>query len=107
MKKKKLFFYVFLLFFICYIIFFVIGESGYYEYKMQRKTVMTNEAMERFESDIKKGKDVSIEDYVVNSEKDYTTTLTKATNKVSKSVNKMLKRVVEGVFKVLGSFVEN
>lgn len=68
---------------------------------------MTNESMQRFENDIKEGKDVSIENYVVSSEKDYTTNLTRTTNKVSKTVNKMMKRAVEGVFKVLGSFVQN
>lgn len=107
MNKKKLFLNIFFILFICYIICFVIGESGYYEYKLQRKTVMTNESMQKFEEDVKEGKDVSIEDYVVSSEKDYTTTLTRTTNKVSTSVNKMMKRGIEGVFKVLGSFVEN
>ena len=107
MSKKKVFINIFLLLFIGYIVCFVIGESGYYEYKLQRKTVMTNESMQKFEEDVKEGKDVSLEDYVVSSEKDYTTTLTRTTNKVSKSVNKMMKKTVEGVFKVLGSFVEN
>lgn len=107
MNRKKIFKNIFWLLFIGYIVCFVISESGYYEYKLQKRTVMTNESMQRFEEDIKEGKDVSLEDYVVSSEKDYTTTLTRTTNKVSTSVNSVLKKGIEGVFKVLGSFVEN
>ena len=63
--------------------------------------------MKQFEKDIKEGKDVRREDYLVSTEKDYTSTLTKGTNKVSIKVNCILKKGIEGVFKVIGSFVED
>lgn len=44
---------------------------------------MTKESMERFEKDLKDGKDVLMEDYVVNTTKDYTSRLTTGTNRVS------------------------
>ena len=62
--------------------------------------------MKRFEKDIEDGKDVTLEDYTVPTSKDYTTRLTKGTNKVSIGVNKVLKKGIEGVFKVLGNFVK-
>ena len=62
--------------------------------------------MAKFEKDLKEGKDVTLEDYVVDTEKNYTTSLTRSTNKVSLEVNNVLKKGIESVFKVLGSFVE-
>lgn len=105
MNKQKIFKLSFAVLFLSFLIGYVIERTGYYEYNLQNKTVMTNEAMRRFEDDIKEGKDVTIEDYVVNTEKDYTSVLTKTTNKVSVSVNKYLKKGIEGIFNVLGSFV--
>ena len=106
MDKKKIFKTVFLCFFLAFIVSYVIEKTGYYEYNLQNKTIMTNEAMAQFEKDLAEGKDVTQEDYVVSTEKDYTSTLTKATNKVSIKVNKLLKKGIEGVFGIVGTFVE-
>lgn len=106
MDKKKIFKVIFICLFIAFLISYVIEKTGYYEYNLHNKMVMTNEAMKQFENDLKEGKDVREEDYVVSTEKDYTSVLTRNTNKVSIKVNKLLKKAVESVFNVLGSFVE-
>ena len=107
MNKKKIFKIIFFSLFLAFVISYVIEKTGYYEYNLQNKMVMTNEAMKQFEQDIKEGKDVRREDYLVSTGKDYTSTLTKGTNKVSIKVNSILKKGIEGVFKVIGSFVED
>lgn len=104
--NKKLFKSLFFLCFIAFLIAYIIEETGYYEYNLQNKTILTNEQMKKFEEDTKNGKDVTLEDYLVHTEKDYTTHLTNSTNKVSEEVNILLKNGIEGVFKVLGKFVE-
>ncbi len=106
MDKKKIFKNIFLCFFLAFVVSYVIEKTGYYEYNLQNKTIMTNEAMARFEQDLAEGKDVREEDYVVSTEKDYTSTLTNTTNKVSIKVNKLLKKGIEGVFRIIGTFVE-
>ena len=105
-KKKKIVNYVLTIMFLSFVISYVIEKSGYYEYNLQNKTIMTNDAMARFEKDIADGKDVTLEDYVVTTEKDYTSSLTRTTNKVSVKVNNFLKKGIEGVFKIVGTFVE-
>ena len=105
-KKKKIVKYIIGSMFIAFVISYVIEKSGYYEYNLQNKTIMTNEAMARFEKDIADGKDVTLEDYIVTTEKDYTSNLTRTTNKVSTRVNVFLKKGIEGVFKIVGTFVE-
>ena len=107
MNKKKIFKIIFFSLFLAFVISYVIEKTGYYEYNLQNKMVMTNEAMKQFEQDIKEGKDVRREDYLVSTEKDYTSTLTKGTNKVSIKVNTLLKNGIEGMFRVFGSFVED
>ena len=107
MNKKKIFKVVFIILFVAFIISYAIEKTGYYEYNLQNKMIMTTEAMEKFEKDVSEGKDVRREDYLVSTEKDYTSTLTKGTNKVSIKVNSILKKGIEGVFKVIGSFVED
>lgn len=106
MDKKKCVKYVFVLLFLAFIVSYAIEKSGYYEYNLHNKVIMTNEAMAQFEKDLADGKDVTKEDYVVSTEKDYTSNLTRTTNKVSVNVNKFLKKGIEGVFKIVGTFVE-
>jgi len=105
-KKVKIFKCVFISLFLAFVISYVIEKSGYYEYNLQNKVIMTNEAMAKFEKDIAEGKDVTKEDYIVSTTKDYTSTLTRTTNKVSIKVNQFLKSGIEGVFKIMGTFVE-
>lgn len=105
MDKNKMFKMIFMCLFLSFIIAYVIVKSGYYEYNLHNKTVLTNESMKQFEKDVSEGKDVTIEDYVVNTSIDYTTRLTRNTNKVSTRVNGILKRGIEGMFKVLGKLV--
>lgn len=105
-KKTKIVKYIFITLFLAFIISYVIERTGYYEYNLQNKVILTNEAIARFEKDLADGKDVTREDYVVSTEKDYTSNLTRTTNKVSVKVNQFLKKGIEGVFKIVGTFVE-
>ena len=57
MNKKKICKFVFICLFLSFVVSYVIEKTGYYEYNLQNKMIMTNEAMERFEKDVKEGKD--------------------------------------------------
>jgi len=106
MDKKKLIKGLFFIFFLSFLVSYIIERSGYYEYNLEKRTVLTNESMKKFERDVEEGKDVTLEEYMVPTSKDYTSGLTKNTNKVSKGVNKVLKKGIESVFKLLGNFVK-
>ncbi len=106
MDKKKLVKSVFFIFFLAFLISYIIERSGFYEYNLEKRTSLTNESMRKFEKDISEGKDVTLEDYAVPTSKDYTSSLTRRTNKVSLGVNRVLKKGIENVFRVLGNFVK-
>ena len=106
MDKNKFIKGVFFIFFLAFIISYIIERSGYYEYNLEKRTILTSESMRKFEKDISEGKDVTLEDYAVPTSKDYTSSLTRKTNKVSVGVNKILKGGIENIFKILGNLVK-
>ncbi len=74
MKKKKNYFLIFmLLIFLVFLILYISKETGYYEYKAHSKSALTQEQIIKFEKDLSEGKNVTIDDYVVNDKMDYTT----------------------------------
>lgn len=97
-------------FVICIIIIFfcayVIEASGYYEYNLSNKRNLTQEQIEQFENDVKEGRDIDIQDYVTDSTVDYSNKLTKATTKISLSINDYLKSKIKSVFSILNKMVE-
>ena len=64
--------------FFLYLSLTIAMESGYYEAKLSEKTTITKEAMERFEEDVRLGKEVDITDYVTDIHQDYSNSTTKA-----------------------------
>lgn len=89
-----------------FVVSYIIYETGYYEYKLQRKTVLTKEQIEQFEKDVKEGKDVTLNEYMIDSEIDYSTKLTDTTVKISSKVNKYFKNGVELIFKQVNKLVQ-
>ena len=105
MKKDKIFKLIIVILFITYIICFIISESGYYEYKMQERTILTNEQIKKFEEDVKNNINVDINDYTTPEYIDYTNKFTKGVNNTSNLIKKYIKKIVEGSFKILNSLV--
>jgi len=106
MKKNKIAKIFLLLVCFAFVVSYIIYETGYYEYKLQNRTVLTKEQMEQFERDVEAGKDVTLNDYLVETEVDYTNTLTDATFKISNKVNLYFKKGVELVFKQVNRLVQ-
>ena len=48
-----------------------LAVSGYYQTELQKRTVLTQEAIDRFESDLKDGKDVNVDNYLEIKDKNY------------------------------------
>ncbi len=105
-KRNKVFKYVFVFLFLCFVTAYAIGESGYYEYELANKKVLTEEQIKKFEQDVANGEDVDLNSYIVETHKDYTNKFTRATTKVSTKVNEYLKKGIEGIFGLISQFVE-
>ncbi len=79
--------------------------SGYYEYKEYNKMIMTEEAMARFEQDIKEGKDITIDDYITASNKDYSNKISDLGLKAGESLETFVTKGLGNFFKVLSKLV--
>ena len=92
---------------IIFISSYIITESGYYEYTMQQRTIITNEKIKEFEQDIKDNKDIDLLDYLDKEELDYSNKFTNLVYNLSDNSNKLARKTIKYLFKKLGSLVED
>lgn len=100
-KKKSLFFKVLCLLFLVYVALSIAYESGYYTTKASNRVLMTKEAMEQFEEDLKNGEMVDLKTYLKEDKVDYSNKITKVGNKLSNSISEVLTNGISGLFKTL------
>ena len=89
-----------------FLLLFFSSSNGYYEYELNKKTNLTQDAILRFEEDIKNGKEIDINEYVVNDNKDYSNKFTKSGLKLSTNINKIFSESVKLLFESIGNFVD-
>lgn len=91
---------------IIFISSYLIASSGYYEYTMQQKTVITNEKIQEFEQDIKDNKDIDLKEYL-EEDLDYSNKFTNLVYNISDNSNKLARKVIKALFKKLSTLVED
>lgn len=76
----------------------IMHYTGFYEYRVSKKTALTNENIEKFEKDIHEGKNVDVKDYL-EEEKDNSNNISKVTFKTSKIIGNVFNKVITMLFK--------
>ena len=76
-------------------------ESGYYETRMSNRAVLTKEAMDKFEEDVKNGEVVDVNDYLKSESVDYSNGITKIGNKISNGISEVMTNGLSGLFNAL------
>lgn len=106
MDKKiiKLFILVIL---IVFVMAYMISSSGYYEYTMQQRTVITNEKVKEFEEDVKNRENIDLKDYLEEEEVDYSNRFSNLMYNISDSSNKITRKMIKYIFKKLSYLVED
>ena len=84
-KSNNLLLKTLLLLFVLFLIFYISKGAGFYEYKAYTKSRLTSEAMEKFESDLAAGKDVTIEEYIQIGQTNYSNAVSKTGYKIGKN----------------------
>ena len=87
--------------FIIFMIFYISSETGLYEYKTYTKTHLTNEAIKQFEHDLDEGLDVTLNDYIISKEKNYTNICNKTGSFISQSIESIMNKGIKKTIKVL------
>ena len=99
-KRSFNFFSLILIFFIIFIALYFTQITDLYEYNQYNKMSITKEAMERFESDVSSGKDITISDYL-NPTYDYSNDISSLGYKTSSTLNRIMNGGLRKAFKVI------
>ena len=91
--------------FVFFALFFSFS-SDYYEYELNKKTNLTSDAILKFEQDIKNGKEIDINNYIVEENKDYSNNFSNAGLKLSNKIKKIFSEGVKFIFKSIGDMVD-
>ena len=105
-KKIKIFKVLFVILFVIYLTIYKKKKTGYYEYKNYQKAILTKEQIAKFEEDVKNGKNVRINDYVVNTNKHYQTNLSKMGSNLSDLISKFVNKGINSSFDFLIKLVD-
>lgn len=99
MEKKKINWLriIIIILFIGYISLFLLNKTGYYNSALRKKTELTNEQIKRFETDIRNGKQIDINDYLIDETKDYTNATSNTGYYISTSVEKILNNGIKSI----------
>ena len=103
--KTKLIKGIFFLFLLSFIVLLILEETGYYKTRTSKAKTLTEEQIKVFEQDIKAGKEIDINDYVINRV-DYSNNLSNNIYKISLKLEKGLDFVVKFIFKKVNDMVE-
>ena len=95
--RERIIKYVFIsVIFIFLILYFFGGRM--YEYRQQEKKALTEEQIKKFESDVKNGVEIDINDYVFK-EKDYSNKIVEINDKISDIIEYGFKKAFHYVLK--------
>ena len=95
---------ILLILFMLYLVMLYSKGRGYYDYKEYNKMLLTKEAMERFEEDIKNNEKINIKDYINYNETDYSNAITKLGSNIGKGSKNLITKGFSKMFKFLGKF---
>lgn len=102
----KLFKFCFLFSLLFFLALYFSQATGYYDFSEHKKVILTNEQIKKFEEDVANGKNLNIEDYLSNTDKNYQNKTSKIGLKISESIGDYAKKGIETAFKVLNNLVE-
>jgi len=105
MKSKNIARFITLTLLILFLCVYIAQATGYYEFNTRNKTALTTEAIDRFESDIKKGKNVKAKEYL-EEEKNYNNSFYKLGITTSNTIEKSFNKFMNYIFKEIGETVD-
>ncbi len=91
-----------ILLFILFLINYFIANTGYYNKINNKKTIMTEEKIKEFESDIKNNEYIDIKKYTNEEEQDTSNVMSNLGYKTSETINDIVTNKLFKLFKIVG-----
>ena len=101
----KIFKKIFIVLLIGFTAIYISEATGYYEFEQHNKKVMTEEKIKEFEQDVKNGKNIDLNNYVVNDTKNYESKLSKLGDNMSDKIEDVVVGGLNATFKYLNSIM--
>lgn len=102
-KKKNIGLIILIVLFFIYLVIEISYSRGLIEYENYKKMTLTSEAMQKFEEDVKNGKNININDYI-KEEKDYSSKVSKITSRASEKLEDFFTKGIGDFIKMLSKF---
>ena len=84
---------------------YISQATGYYEFEQYNKKVLTEEKIKEFEQDIKNGKNIDVNNYVVKENKNYESKISKIGDEMSSYVESVVVSGLNTTFKYLNNLM--
>lgn len=91
--------------FVIFITIYIFYGNSYYNYDLHKKVELTNEQIEKFESDIKKNNNIDVNDYIKNTTKDYSNNMSDLGLTFSNFTSKYVKESIKGIFDIINGLM--
>ncbi len=98
MKKSDILKVVVLVVIISFLGMIIASTNGYYEGELEQKTILTNEAIDQFEKDVKAGKKIDINNYLENTTRDYDNRFSNTGRYISKKIEDVITTGAKKIF---------
>lgn len=95
---KKIFHLLIWSLFLSFLVLYFAQAGGYYEDLNNKKSSLTEEKIKQFEEDVQSGKEIKVENYVINIKKDYGNNVSDFGLYTSKTFAKYFKIAMEKMF---------
>lgn len=106
-KEKNYLLIVTLILFIGFIIIYISKKAGYYDYIAHNKAVLTEESINKFEKDVDSGKNVTIDDYLVNENVDYSNIITNIGYNTGNIIETFMNKGIKNTIKIVSALFYN
>ena len=107
MKALNTFWFFMIILFVIFITVYISQATGYYDYQQHRQVELTNEKIKQFETDIKEGKAINVNNYLSDSHQDYHNGVSRLGLKFSKTVSLSAKKGINKIFKFLEALLKD
>ncbi len=106
MKINNILKFIGILLLLSFIFLIIASKSGYYEYQLSNKRIMTEEAIERFEKDVSDGKYIDLNKYIDTNSKDYNNKISNIGNNLSNTISSIVSKGFSYLFDYLNKQIE-
>lgn len=87
--------------FVIYLAIFIVNKNGFYEAKLAKNTILTNEKIKEFEQDLLAGKIVDVNNYFSHKDENYNNKFNEVGERIGASINEILTNGFKNIWQII------